>query len=227
MSISVVGSTSSASATGNISHTLGLPAGLADGDFGLLTITQNGNSVLTPPTGWSVLRAAQAPDNSLKVSTFYKVLNASDSGTSINYSFVATQRSIKTITAFRGVAGLDVTNGGTNGGSTVTSTLTYPGLTPLNGDCLEVALAGMRYSTTTTGVVAASGWSEVVDIADSSASAPRFGIAVATKQLVGQANVAQAATNATLLGTAIWGAVTATLIPLPTTPYRGWGLKLG
>lgn len=219
---SVVGTpTSGTQTTGTTAQTINLPTGLADGDLGLLVLTQNGTATLTPPAGWAQVGTVQTPSNALRVSTFMRTLTASLSGTAVTYSFSATQRSAKGIVVLRSALGLDVVAGGASI-ATDSTALSYPGLTPDANHDLLVALTGVRYATTANGVTQPSGWTELLDVADAATTAPRFGVSIATKQLVYGDGIAQAAASGSVPSTGINATNVVAVKPL-VAAFAGWG----
>lgn len=219
--ISVVGTASGALATGSTAQSVNLPT-VADGDTGLLVLTQNGGATLTPPSGWTQIGAQQSPFTTLRVWVYQRALTAALSGTAVSYSFSATQRSAKGIIVLRGARSVDVSAGAITS-STDSTALTVPGLTPTNNGDLLVALMGVRYATTTSGVTPPAGWTEQVDVSDGATTAPQFGVAILTKQLNYGSGVAQAsATDGSVPGTGINGVLTVAVTPTASN-FVGWG----
>lgn len=218
----VVGTSSGVQTSGATTQSFTLPTGLADNDLGLLVLTQNGNSTLTPPAGWTQVGTVQTPSNALKVWTFSRVLTASLSGSTVSYSFAATQRSAKGCIVLRSALAVDAV-AGTATIATDSTALSYPGPTPMVNNDLLVALVGVRYATTATSdVVQPDGWTEQLDVADAAATAPRFGVSIATRQLGGGANVAQPAASGSVPST---GINALNVLAISPVPFIGWGQR--
>lgn len=221
MSIALVGATSTLSATGGTSGSITLPTGIADGDYGLLLVAQNGTQAISsPPSGWTQVGTTQTVATTSRALLYARSMLATDSGASASVTYAASQRHSKAAIVFRGVKSALNVEADTND-ATANATAVLPAVTPTEADCLLVGFTFGRSAVGTTTYTPPGGWVERLDANDASGATPWYSLSVVTKQLVGGANVSTG--TATLVPSTN---VTDCLFTVALAPefFKGWGL---
>lgn len=195
---SVGGNSGTSTAT---SMSVVLPPGIQTGDIGYLLVSRDGTPVTPHPTptitGWGTPIEAPTPVGSITTWLFRKAMAPADSGATVTFTVEALSR--LTMTAV-------IVAGGTTTGE-VRSVLTdgsadlgldLPGLTPGSANNLLVALAALRYATSTDpSVTPPAEWTELQDHDEGRTAVINFGGWAGYRTLSGQSGVAQPAVTAT------------------------------
>ena len=219
MAISIVGTVTGSSGGGTSSNpSVTLPAGVQDDDLGILLIScAAGSGSITGPAGWTLLTGSPITSTTLlAVRVWTKALTAAEASTAVTGTASATKWTAACIVLRGAVTTLDNFVAGAAQTADTTS-LNIPALTPVADNCLLVAPSGFRLSTATTPqYAAASGWTEQADLVGG--GSPCNSAALATKQLIGQAGVAQGPDTVTLGDPSRIGTFTISVAPIVTPP---------
>lgn len=226
MAISLVGTGFNAQSTSANSHTLTQPGSILDGDYGLLAVEYAGTNVPSTPVSngqsWTKLGTTQGPSTSVQLAVYGKSMLASDSSQTINYTFSAVTRSVKTVSVFRGVLAVDVVVG-SNGGTTAQATVSLPSVTPNSDDDWLIGNAGMRYGTATGGIGTVPSGTVILVEANDPTAGIHYGAFQTRRSVIGGAGVAQPYTDILMQNNMTYGCMVVALSPVPSTKYRGWG----
>lgn len=212
MAISIVGTVTGTSGAGTQANpNVTLPT-VQDNDLGILLVSAASVATPTDPAGWTARGTVLVSGSILSARIYTKTLTAADSSTTVSETLAATKWTTICIV----LRGAETTLDGIVSGPAQTSnttSLTIPAITPVADDCLLVAPSGIRLSTATTPqYTAASGWTEQADL--TGGASPCNSAALATKQLTGQAGVAQGPDTATLGNASQIGTFTIAVAPV-------------
>lgn len=151
--ISLRGSATTGSSTGNTSITINKPAGVVIDDVMIATISTTGSPALTAPAGWTAIEAAPTISGGIQLQTYYKRAG-SDEGSSYQWSWTGTQRAAGGIVAFQGVdrnLANPIDNAGAAHSKAVTSgnAIAAPGITTASNNAMLIA----SYANESTGPI--------------------------------------------------------------------------
>lgn len=206
MAITIVGTVSANSGGGSSSNpAVTLPAGIQNGDVGLLVIMSGITTAMTTPSGWTP--HADNPitwTSAMQVRAYSRTMASSDSSTSVSTTLSSSEWAIGAIVLRGALTTIDNSVSGSNTGADST-TVSIPTIDPVASDCLLVALHGLRHTAGTPGYTANASWTERADSIGGTSAAPFSGIAIATRQVSGSASVAGVdATTATACKHGTW-----------------------
>lgn len=212
MAISIVGTVTGSSGAGTSANpAVTLPAGLANGDLGILLVSTANTGAVTDPAGWSLLSPSPLLSGAILAGRVYtKSLTSAESSTAVTVTLAATKWSAICI-IFRGAnTTLDGSSSTTQ--TTNTTSLTVPAVTPVAANCMLVQASAIRLSTATAvSHTPAAGWTEQAELLGG--ATPCNDAALSTLQLVGQAGVAQGPYTATMADPSQMGTFTIAVSP--------------
>jgi hypothetical protein len=249
--IAFVGASSASTAiAGATTLSLPVPTSVASGNVEIATLSRQGVSTITPPSGWTQI-VDTSVGSSLRQTSFWHIAGASETATS--WGFSASTRATGGIVAYSGVDARTIIDAAGQRTGTTGTTATVPSLTATyagdlimglgsfnnQGTLTKATAATSRYSSkvaTTNGPAlldedvaqVASGASATQPITDSSAATAWIGVPIALKS-ASAAGVLALTTSASPSFTANLNAGDQTptfTIPLTTTasvsPAAGW-----
>lgn len=184
--------------TNTVSATL--PGAIAAGDIGYLKLERDGAPVTPHPAptiaGWNIIESP-TPGGSLTCWLLRRVMDGTEDNSTLTWTVeTASNRLVMT--------GVIVAGGTTSGevravlsDATADTNLDIPGITPGSANNLLVAIAGIRYATSTDpSITPPVGWTELRDHNEGRAAAINFGGWAGYRTLSGQSGIAQPAVSA-------------------------------
>lgn len=196
MAISIVGTVTGTSGAATAADpSLTLPAGLQDGDLGILRISTANTGAMTLPSGWTQIGTTHTSGSVLASRTLYKSLTAAESSTAVTATLSATKWTTACI-VLRGAV-IPHNASATNDQTSNTTAMVYPSITPTVDNALLIMLASFRLNTSENPVhPPATGWTEHADLVGG--AVPKNATAIATRQLTLGANSATGTASTTL-----------------------------
>lgn len=198
MAISILATVTGSSGSGTSADPfVTLPAGIGNGDLGVLLVSSaSGGGSMTAPSGWTLLSGSPLVSGSvLAVRVYTRALTAADSSSTVT-AIAASSKWTATAIVLTG-ADTNLNASATATATSNTTSLTVPAVTPTVNDCLLIQASGIRYaSATVASHTAASGWTEQAELV--AGASPVNAAALSTRQLSGGAGVAQGPWTATI-----------------------------
>lgn len=189
----IVGVTSNVGATASNAPSITLPTGIQSGDLAYITVQANNNSTpLSGFTGWAVVDGPRQGGANIALGYLLsKAVSAADSGAVVSGTLPGSIRWATAAVVLRGATQDAVSWASAT--STTTTTNTLPTYTPVAADCLTLLfLAGAGSSGLgPVSTLPPTGYTEQLDASSNYGSAGDQFVYIASKQLAGQAGVAQ------------------------------------
>lgn len=184
---------------GSLTLTLTMPAAIPNGSIAYLIVHWTANVTLTTPTGWIPVAGPTQAGTVLNSydSLFSRNVGAGDSSSAVLATFSGAVRAAMAVSVVSGGSFDQIAYVGTG---TAALTGNVPAFTPITtGNCTALLFAGMS-STTATGVITTTPpatWAEQIDDSTAFGTLVEAATYIASKQLVGQSGIPQAATTMT------------------------------
>lgn len=83
-------------------HDVSMPATVNAGDLLLVTISINGVSALTTPSGWALIANSEAANaTAVRMASYYKVAAGTEGGTTVNFASASAARAVSTVRRYQ------------------------------------------------------------------------------------------------------------------------------